>query len=808
MPRWLKNTFKSIAGIAIFLLLLLSGAMLYVTYNKAKVLKLVNTELGKNLDGTVTVGDMQPRFFKGFPNISLALKNVLVRDRRFSQHHHTLLDAKDFDISVNAGALLSGGISINHIVISNAAIDLYTDSTGYSNSSVFINGKKNKKNKSSTSKTSAELEKFTLTNVGFRVEDQKAKKLFNFIVNNINGKITYPDSGFRAAFHMDVTAKSMAFNIGRGSFIKNKTLEGDLEATYNQETGTIKVTADALDIGDDPFKIDAVFETGNGLSGFSIYVVSGKILWRDASALVADNIRQKLNQFNIDKPIAVTALIKGSLKGAGDPFLHITAVVKDSKVTTPGGTIDNCSFNGIFTNNYQNGKGLNDDNSVIRLIKMTGSYSHLPFAIDTGSIINLNKPIATGNFRSAFPVVDLNYLLGNRIARFSRGTADMRLRYKADIVNYQLTKPFVSGAINIKNADINYIPENLLLKNSSVSLYFIGDDLLLKNIRLQTGRSIVTMEGRVHNFLNLYYKAPEKILLTWQIHSPQLYLAEFFGFLGGSKPTTTRSTNSGNIIDQLGNVLEKGNAAIHLDAANVHYNKFLATDAHADLLTIQHGLIIKNAGVKHAGGFLRLSGSIKKEGTLNRLSLNTTVSSVDVREFFYAFDNFGLKDFTYENLKGFLSARTDITAGITGKGTLVPGSINGSLDINLKHGALVNFKPIGSVAKFAFPFRNLKNITFDELNARFDVHGTQFTIYPMKISSSALNMDVAGVYGLSKGTNIELDVPLRNPKNDTTIHDEQKLLKKRYKGIVLHILAKSDSTGKIKIGWNKDRKKE
>jgi hypothetical protein len=65
---------------------------------------------------------------------------------------------------------------------------------------------------------------------------------------------------------------------------------------------------------------------------------------------------------------------------------------------------------------------------------------------------------------------------------------------------------------------------------------------------------------------------------------------------------------------------------------------------------------------------------------------------------------------------------------------------------------------------------------------------------------------VAGTYGLTTGTNIAMDIPLRNPKNDSTITDQEKLKKKRYRGIVLHLLAKSDETGKVKIGFNKDRK--
>lgn len=804
MARWLKITLKVLGGLILLVLLLLIGATLYITFNKTKVLAMVNTELRKNVNGTVIIGDMKPQFFRSFPNISLGLVNVLIRDQQYSRHHHTLLDAKNFDVSVDAAALLHGTMRINHIAISNAAVDIYTDSSGYSNTSVFK--KSPKKQASAEGSSSAELKAFSLSNVGFKVTNNQAQKLFDYVVNDLHGQMAYPDSGWRATFYMDVIAKSMAFKTAKGSFIKNKELQGDMTAGYNEDSGRIVVSSDALDIGDDPFQLNAVFETGKK-STFYFHLIAKKLLWRNASALLANNIQVKLNQFNMEKPIAVDAIISGSFTG-GDPYLHVKADVKDNKVTTPGGTFDNCSFQGIFTNNYINGKGLTDENSVIRLIDMKGSYNHLPFVIDTGSIINLTKPIATGNFRSSFSVANLNYLLGDKVAKFSKGQADINLRYKADIVDYKLNKPIVRGSINFRNADIHYIPSDLDLKNTSLSLNFIGNDLVLSNIRLQSGHSIVHMEGRVNNFLNLYYDAPEKILLTWRINSPQLYLGEFLGFLSGgtSQPTPAKRANSGNVIDQLSTVLQKGHAEMHLEVAKVYYNKFLATNARADLLTSQNGVIIKNVGVKHAGGSLQLDGSLIKGGSTNRLTLNTTVSNVNVREFFYAFDNFGLTDFTYQNLRGTLSAKTRITASMNNKAAILPRSINGTVSIDLRDAALINFKPLLGVGKYAFPFRDLKNITIPQLDARFDIHGDQITIQPMKISSSVLNIDLAGVYGLTKGTNIAMDIPLRNPKNDTTIVDQQKLQKKRYKGIVLHLLAKADETGKIKIGFNKNRK--
>ncbi|MNR49062.1 hypothetical protein D3C85_1683890 [compost metagenome] len=60
-------------------------------------------------------------------------------------------------------------------------------------------------------------------------------------------------------------------------------------------------------------------------------------------------------------------------------------------------------------------------------------------------------------------------------------------------------------------------------------------------------------------------------------------------------------------------------------------------------------------------------------------------------------------------------------------------------------------------------------------------------------------MDVAGIYSMSTGTNIEVDVPLRNPKKDEDITDKREIQERRMKGIVLHLLATDGEDGKIKI---------
>lgn len=809
MPRWSKITLKILGGLVALVLIIFTAIGLYVNANKKTLLETITKQLNKNLNGTLTIGNMEPTFFKGFPGVSISLKNVVMKDSLWKTHQHTLLEAKDFDVSVNTMALLTGTIEIKKIGISNAKIYLFTDSNGYSNTAIFRKKDKKKKPQTEEESSDARLKKFSLKQVSFVVDNKKGHKLFQFDVEMLSGDMDYSFSGWEAKLKLKTMARSLAFNTRRGSFIKDKMLEGPFKINYNEDTGIIDVAENQLNIGKDPFLIFAKFDTSKENTDFSINIKAPGILWRDAAALLAPNISSKLNMFDLKAPIDVTCKLVGNMGPGGDPSINVTALVKDNVLTTPGAVVDSCNFKGVFTNNYLNGKGFTDENSAIKLYKFKGSYSEMPFSIDTVFIHNLDKPIATGVFKSKFEISKLNKAIGEETLHFTKGTANVKLAYKADIVDFKLSKPIVTGLVDISNADVSYVPRNLNFKNTAISLNFTSTDLFIKNIRLQSGKSIITMDGTVRNFLNLYYNAPEKILLNWQINSRELHLGEFFGFLGSRKPAkkTRRHAKHSTFSQDMNDLFEKSMVDMHLRVAKVYYNKFVATDATADLFLSDAGIGLKNVSVKHGGGSVKVDGKISQKGSLNHFSINTTLSNVDIRNFFYSFDNFGMKSLTSKNLKGFLYSKAKIGGTITDQGRLVTNSLKGKVVFDVKKGALLSFDPIKNVGKFAFPFRDLDNITFENLNGNFDIRGQRITINPMQINSSILNMDVSGIYSMSTGTNIALDVPLRNPKKDEDLTDKDEIQARRMNGIVLHLLATDGEDGKIKIKLNRNRNK-
>jgi hypothetical protein len=808
MPHWLKTVLKTLLVLIIILVVAFISLAVYVSSNKASILASVTRELNKNIEGSLVIGSMEPTLLSGLPGISLRLNNVELKDKRWNQHKHTLLHARDIRITVNSLALFRGTVEINKIDIADASAYLYTDTTGYTNTTVFKKKAKKSADVAQSSESSTEIRKIMLQNVKLVVNNEKGNKLFQFAVNKLEGKVDYPSEGWKAQLDLDVMVNSLAFNTKRGSFIKDQRLTGPFDVNFDAGKSIIRVAPNKLKIGVNDFIIGASFNTSKDPTAFAINIRANQISWRNAAALLAPNIKERLDQFNLKNPIDVRCDIVGDMGPGGDPNISVVADVKNNVLRTPGGIVDSCSFRGMYTNNFFVGRGLSDENSAIKLYNFKGSYEKIPFSIDTAFINNFKAPVATGVVRSKFDIAKLNAIVGEELLQFNSGQADLNLTYSADLVDLMLRKPYFTGYVNIKNADVNYKPRNLRFKNTAISLKLTGPDLFINDLKLQSGKSILLMEGSIRNFLNLYYTAPEKIVLNWEVKSPQLHLGEFLGFLN-ARPNViqVKSRGKGTFGKDLNNVFNKSKVNLNLAVDKIYYKKFLATDATAQLFVSEQGIEIKNTRVKHANGSINVTGNLYQTGNATKFAIDAVVANANVKSLFYGFDNFGLQSITYKNITGSLFSKVKLNGRISNRGVLMPNSLSGLIAFNLKNGALLNFQPLINVGKFAFPLRDLNNITFSDLGGALDVRGEKINIRPMKISSSVLNLDVAGIYAMNKGTNITMDVPLRNPKKDLG-SSRQEQVENRMSGIVLHLVAVDGEDGKIKIKLNRNRKKD
>lgn len=787
------------------LVLIASGALAYYfSNNKAEIISKINDKINDNISGEIHIGDIQYKFLTGFPNLTLALKDVDLKDSLWAEHKRTFLVAKEIEVRLNVMSLLSEKIDFHKIEINDATLDLYNGPNGITNTDIFR--KKPKKEKKENAKTTL-VDEIRMSNVHFISENKPRNKLFDFGVTALKAQIDYDGKNWETDVFVDTNVKSMAFNTEKGSFAKDKRIRGIIAVTYKSEQNKITANVDGLEIGGDKFNVKSSFDVNQTNSNFLIDIRT-RILWKDATNLLANNISSKLKFYDLKKPIGVTCVLDGDFNAEGDPKINVTAVVENNELHIPDGSISDCSFNGKFTNIFKEELGCEDANSAIIIKNFKGAYNKMSFAIPDAMIHNLDKPVATGTLNADFDVTNLNNIINNDLMHFSNGQAKVDFKFECDIIDLYFRKPKFIGSVRVADASLKYIPKGLNFEKTNIQLDFTEQALLIKKFAFKDRHNTVYVEGRVDNFLNLYYDAPEKMLIDWNIYSPSIDVKQFIGVITATqqkKHTAKKTANRESFSDQLHTVINKCQVVLQLKLDKLAYGKLTGSNAKATIKLTNSNVTVQDGFLKTSGGTVAFSGVLSPIGNKYRLQSNAQVNNVNITSFLTSFNNFDITSFEAKDIKGNLTTKANIAGIMDSQGNLVPKSATGNVSFKVNNGALVNFQPIVKIGKFAFPFRDVKNITFSDLSGNLALRGHDIDVLDLKVSSSVLNFDVEGVYSLGNNTNLAMTIPLRNSKNDAKLATKAERDAIRNRGIVLHLLA-VDEGGKIKIKWGKKDK--
>lgn len=807
MRKWLRIILITSGALIALLLLLFLGMTWYIRANKATFLKQITGQLNDRLNGTLTIADMEPSLWKSFPNVSIGLKKVVLQDSLWQQHHHALLDVDYIYVRVNTLSLLRKHVDVNEVTLQSGTIYLYTDTTGYSNTYV-LQGQSEKK-KSSASKD-ANIEQLTFRNISFVIDNQQKFKLFHLDIHQLDGKMHATDTSIQFTMLSDIMSKSFAFNTNKGSYLKDKKMQLNLSVIFNKHTKILTIPQQEIRIDDHPVLIAGQFGFGEKPPPFQLKINANQVLLKDAASWLPPNISTKLSSITLTKPLDAEANLDGHMKYRDTPKVLITWKTTNNVLVSSMGEWTDCNFTGRFNNEVLPGHGHTDENSSVNLFQLSGSLAGIPLKADTIRVVNLKQPLLHGHFRSAFPLVNLNDADTTSPIVFKAGNADADLYYTGPVLANDHTPSSLQGVVAVKQGAFTYTPRNLSFHDATATLRFTGQDLLIENVQIQTAKSNLQMDGVVKNLLNLYFTTPEKIAITWNVRSQLVDLNEFKSFLAPrrkARPSKSQQkAKMGRVSRQLDVVLASSDVNINVQLNKVTYQRFTAQNVKAALELTNSGILLKQIALDHAGGNMQLTGAISQQGSNNNFTMNATVNNVHIGQLFYAFNNFGMTSLTSNNLKGNVSAKVNLKGNVLDNGSLAKNSLYGTVNFNLKNGALINFGPLADIGNFAFRKRRLDSITFENLNNTFQVQGNKVIIPPMRIASSAINIDVEGVYGIDGGTNINLDIPLRNPAKDADITDKEEKRRRSRKGIVIHLRAVSEKDGKVKIKLGKKDK--
>ncbi|MFT4061824.1 MAG: AsmA-like C-terminal region-containing protein [Edaphocola sp.] len=802
LPRWAKWIIGLLS--ASLLLLAMAWCVLawYINTHKKELLAKITAQVSETVDGNFHIADIEPALLKNFPNVSVRLVGITLSDSLFHKHKKNLADIGSVFVKLNTLSLLTQNPKVKKITIADGSIYLFQAKDGYSNTYLL---KPNKKDSVKGGKSKEpDIDDFGIENVTFTFDHFERNKQFKVRVDEMNGHIGSKGDVVNVQTESKVHFYQLGFNLAKGGFIKNKDLKAPLHFTFNKKTSTLKLPLQRLNINGTNLSAAINFVFAKPTS-YAIYVDAPAIGFKEGVSCLSRAIAAKLDSFDLANDLAVRVHINGSFQYPDTPLVHAYWQTTHNTLQTALGAVANASFKGEFYNYYVPGHGRGDDNSAIIINDLSASFQEIPFAANSIVIYGLINPLMKLKLKSKFDVAKLNNILGNSFD-FNQGNADIDLNYTGPVLASTTQRHTMYGHIRIGNGAMTYVPRNLSFKHCNINIEFAGEDLFLRNTSLSSVRSTVQLDGVARNFMNVYFLDPGKVVFDWQIKSNKIDLTEFKSLIAPRQAKkSARNTNKNrkiqNISDRLSQVLDKSSMYLHVNVAHLIYDHFDAQQIKADIDLEQTQIGINNASLNHAGGTAAGSATILTNAANLPFKLNATVNNVQIGKLFFAFDNFGQNTLSTDNLKGAFSAKVNLAGALTAAGNLVPRSVNGNVNFELKNGELNNFRPFESIGKLLFKKRHLEHITFNDIKNNMDIAAGKINIAPMSIESSALTMKVEGTYAFDKGTDLSIAVPLRNPYKD-----KEKALDgnkpQKDKGVILYLRARDGDDGQVKITWD------
>lgn len=803
--KFLRITLRVIAIIVIVLISLLFALSIYINANKRDILGKINATINKNISGKLEVKDIDISTITSFPFLAVNLQNVRLLD---SVYHKPLLDCEEISCRINLFKIADIQQQLSQVIMKNGTISLYTNTTGYNNTSVLF---KPNQNNQSTSAHPFVIHEIELSNIDFLITNDQKQKEFAFHIDDVDAELSKKDSVLKIETRLNTMVKKMIFNHKKGSYLENNTVEGKLDVYFNTVAKTLQCTNSKIKINDQPFSVTALFSFLQNPS-FDLDLKSDHLKFAKGIEALTPRLRQQLTAIILDDPISLHVTLTGLLQQSNIPIATAEWQTTNNKFGSGPAIFDDCSFKGKYTNNISDTLPHTDEFSSITFESFTGNWRGLILTGNNIKVTNLIHPDVTFNFSSSTTLPDIDNAIGSDALTFLEGQASINLSYNGPLVSDPAQLKNLNASLQINNGKILYEPKNILLEKCSGFMAIEDNALVFNNFQFDFRSNHFLLNVVGNDMGNLSKNIVQKASLQFNIHSPYIHLDEILQVLSPSQKRSSkkRKAQLAATAGKIDNLLENSNWAVNLTADKISKANFYAEKLRANLTLDENTWNIDHLSFLHAGGSITATGQLyQREEKNSALKADVQLEQINVKQLFYGFNNFGQSSLTSENLQGVLTADAHINTLISNKtGTLIPRTMTGTINFSLKNGAVVNHKGLEEMKLLFLKNRDMSNVRFAELKDRIDITPGYLYINKMEIQSTAISMYLEGQYDIyGKNTDMLIQVPFSNfGKRDESVPVINKGVDAKT-GLSIWIGAKNDQYGEIKFTPRLSKKK-
>ncbi|HUQ65823.1 MAG TPA: AsmA-like C-terminal region-containing protein [Flavitalea sp.] len=754
--------FLKITGITLVVIIAVLFAIPFLF--KGKILRIVKSEINKNINARVDFDDISISLLRRFPKVSVSIEKIQVTGNgRFSSD--TLIAAGSIDAALNLMSIIKGDkMIIYSVAVNQPRIHAIVARDGAVNWDI---------TKPDTTGTTSD------TSAPFSMQLKK------YAIND--GYISFVDSA--AGMHAEITGLQH---------------EGNGDFTADNFTLSTKTNADAVNftMASIPYlvntntKINADIQVENKISKYTFKTVEIAL---NELKIATDGFFQLVNDSTYNMDIRFNA--------PSTDFKNILSLIpvvyqKDfAKVKTSGKAILNGAVKGTMGAKSLPAYNINLDvangffqypdlpspvqniNIAVKVDNPDGVTDHTVVDIPKGHIEMENEPF---DFRllmknpvsdmwvdaAAKGKLDLSKVSG--MVKLDKGTsmkgllnADVSVKGFVDAVQKQQFDKF-SAAGTIALNDFKYVsndyPDGVSL--SKLLMTFNPKNVTLNEAAGSYLNSNFEANGYVNNLI-AYALKDRPLSGVLNVKADKLNVNDWMGPADSTKAETASTP-----------FIVPANLDLTMNAlvSQVKYDNLLMEHVSGSLLLADEAIKMNNVKGNALDGSIIVNGSYstRENKKTPAITLNYDVHDLDVQKTFNTFNTVQKLMPVGKFLSGKLNSKLGIT-GLLGQNMLPDlTTLTGEGNLFLIEGLLEKFKPLEKLAE-RLNVDELKNISLREVREQFEFNAGKVFVKPFKIKVKDIEMEIGGMHGFDQSIDyaIHLKIPraLIGTKGNQLVND-------------------------------------
>ena len=385
-------------------------------------------------------------------------------------------------------------------------------------------------------------------------------------------------------------------------------------------------------------------------------------------------------------------------------------------------------------------------------------------------VIGLKEPRFKADVLVNLPMLELNrmfppgqfhFLDGHMMVDFLyEGYPDDQFDAKTNLL-----KAFIKGKAWIREGAMDYQPRGFSFRHMNGVVNFNQEGLFIQHLSTILNDNTISVEGKLPNFMTFLLEPGQRLDAELELISPHFSFDRFEAPLKFANIEEGEAISPTQFTEVVDAALEQIKARLEVELDTISYRDFEAHLIDGVITMRPDYLRLDEVNMEFAEGRLALNGQVSGlEEHLPEIEVRAKFNDANLRQVFYAFENFGQDRLLAHNIDGTFSADIQYEARGNTNYDLDPAAQKGSFHLKVENGELIEFPALQAMNGFLFKKRNMDHVRFASLENTFTLKGQSLRIDHFYIVSNVMDFGLQGTYNLSDSSDTRLlfEVPISN----------------------------------------------